>query len=313
MLLSSVAYADVSIEKNFWDFLNFFSITSNYQFSGGEVQKYFNKCNPCTVNLVVTETYNLFDDLIFEAKAFGGRSGRETGCVTITKWDIDSSKYRPADWCQNGGYRDIGYSPTSQNWGDCGASYDCMTDKDYQCVDQQIRCWRDYFIAPSNVEAKIGSAVVWSMSSLDQFLETQNLAPYVNDICRENIAACQRYNAGEESSRDLCVSDCIIGFTVSSDTNVGGFDIKTSPKTETYTSEIISKPQDTYVSPSESTDSVSDDVSDDSTETQLDVEFEADGDSDTQLTDGKFKLSQKEIYGIAGLIVLIAAIWYALR
>lgn len=221
LMLPSIVSAKIyfAVEKE-----DQFSIYPEYQYIQGKVQKYFGRCNPCTLYVVIDDEDKFFQELRLRVNVgFSDVTGYDCNCFSI----IDLAKrgwcnapcgvcYKTSTWmCQELGYHDVGCSPEGY-WGNCK-----------QC---DVACYNFITTTSSLIELKYGNQLLFRATPNNIPTETENLAEIVNEVCGNHIQTeINERKAGQAHYN----YECRVPLTASADLSGGSIDLEVSKITYT--------------------------------------------------------------------------------
>lgn len=208
-------------------FLRKFSIYSGYVYTEEGVNKYFNRCNPCSFKIVVFKEFEYLDKAEFEINlnnkgevcydaniplSSEPKSDCKQPCgpcyVTFTKF------------CKNRGYVDVG-GCKDFGFPDTGLRYPNTCE---------IRCWKTEGRESSRITIKYGNELLYEWKNGMENKVRIDFADIINNQCSWQIEACKRHrNSGSEDDYRTCFTECIINVEVFADNSFGGFDVSTNP------------------------------------------------------------------------------------
>jgi len=218
---------------------NPFSMYPDYQYNDGKVQKYFDRCNPCTFSIVVDDEKELFSEVMFEFSipSFSNSVGKSEACIPIEdkthylngigdrqEWQIATAM--DSTFCQLHGYQD--YAFYSNKW--CKYTYECGRYSGRSCIGNEVRCFKYVSETSDWIEIKKGGILLARFENGDSVTKKQvNLAEYTNDYCYDSIMDCQKF--GE-------CDGCEVSFQAYSENRGGSFEVSDSPVKVVKMSEV---------------------------------------------------------------------------
>lgn len=229
-LLMSPSFVSASIkfavEKD-----DMFSIYPEYQYVNGKVMRYFERCNPCTVYLVIDDEPAFYESLVLNVRGSVGGVRQHTNVYFYNqgsgRWDglLISSEGRQR--VINAGCS-ISFS---------GGQY-VLTESHDSCCKKlgyegwfSDTGWNECFTTQKfdpNIDMKLDGQLIWERKNGVEPKTTTNIYDTVNQRCEYDI---------NEFRKDVGAYhyECFVPIVSYSDVNGGGFEIELEPAVKEYT------------------------------------------------------------------------------